>query len=179
MDSSIISAVKKEPEAKEESIEIDDNAEPPHKKFKSDVWDYFTKIDKYKAKCNLCFREYSTKQGSTTAIRRHYASIHNSEDQSSAKADIKAEKTIVPLESTSTKAQALTQAIAYVMCKDFQPLNIVDNQGFKYLMSMAEPRYTIPHRTTFSRNIIPSIYDKEVERIRVKLTNDLKGYFVY
>ena len=39
--------------------------------------------------------------------------------------------------------------------------SFVDDKGFKelHVMQQLEPRYEIPHRTTFSRSIIPSIYE--------------------
>ena len=43
---------------------------------------------------------------------------------------------------------------------DFQLYSLVCDRGFKGLMQQLEPRYEIPHRKTFSRSVIPSIYEE-------------------
>ena len=51
----------------------------------------------------------------------------------------------------------LTSSIASMVCADGIPTNIVNREGFKNVLSVAEPRYKIPHYTTFSRSIIPRL----------------------
>ena len=57
-----------------------------------------------------------------------------------------------------------------MMIHDFQPYSFVEDKGFKELMQQLEPRYEIPHRTTFSRSIIPTIYGEVKQQIKFKLT---------
>ncbi|KAK1116715.1 hypothetical protein K0M31_018108 [Melipona bicolor] len=44
---------------------------------KSYVWQYFSKINKSKAKCSICNREFVVKYGNTSCLLRHLTSIHN------------------------------------------------------------------------------------------------------
>ncbi|XP_065895780.1 zinc finger BED domain-containing protein 4-like [Dysidea avara] len=70
------------------------------------------------------------------------------------------------LDSNSALHKKITRGIAGMMIHDFQPYSFVEDRGFSELMQQLEPHYQIPHRTTFSRSIVPSMYKearKEVE----------------
>ena len=69
------------------------------------------------------------------------------------------------LETSSIRHKKITEKIAGVLVHDFQPFSFVENRGFKELMEELEPRYEIPHRTTFSRSVIPRIYKEVKEQI--------------
>lgn len=43
-------------------------------------------------------------------------------------------------------AGALTNAILFTIAKDNLPFNIVNKEGFKYLMKIATPLYKVPER---------------------------------
>lgn len=47
-----------------------------------------------------------------------------------------------------------------MICIDNQPYSMVEDQGFKRLMSYLEPRYNIPSRKYFSTKLIPQLYEK-------------------
>ena len=40
------------------------------------------------------------------------------------------------------------------------PFSIVEEPGFVELLTYAEPRYKLPHRTTFSRTHLPELYQQ-------------------
>ncbi|XP_065671849.1 zinc finger BED domain-containing protein 6-like [Hydra vulgaris] len=71
-----------------------------------------------------------------------------------------------PLTSTDPKAIKITRLIAEMICTDNQPVSIVENPGFKRLLQILEPRYTIPSRKYFSTIEIPSIYQKVSSKIQ-------------
>ena len=50
-----------------------------------------------------------------------------------------------------------------MMIHDFQPFAFVEDRGFKELL---EPGYNIPHRTTFSRPVIPGIYEEAKQKVK-------------
>lgn len=52
---------------------------------------------------------------------------------------------------TGAKGIRITNAILYMMCKDAQPFQIVENKGFLNLMKVAAPLYKVPSRFTFKR----------------------------
>lgn len=68
--------------------------------------------------------------------------------------------------STHSRAIKITSLIAEMICTDNQPISIVENPGFRRLLQFLEPRYTIPGRKHFSSTVIPSIYDKVINKIK-------------
>ena len=46
---------------------------------------------------------------------------------------------------------------------EVQKSGIPEDRGSIELMQQLEPRYKIPHRTTFSRSVVPSIYKEMKE----------------
>ena len=58
------------------------------------------------------------------------------------------------------KAVAITELIGKMMALDIQPFSIAEDQGFCNLMKHTSPLYKIPHRTTFSRSVIPDLYEQ-------------------
>ena len=64
------------------------------------------------------------------------------------------------LETSSSRHKRITKKIAGVLTHDFQPYSFVEDRGFKELKEELEPRYEIPHQTTFTRSVIPRIYQE-------------------
>lgn len=54
------------------------------------------------------------------------------------------------------KSEKLIHAIMFMICKDNQPLSIVEDEGFKYLMKTVSPNFKVPSR----RNICSKIFEK-------------------
>ena len=57
----------------------DDNgecSEPKKAKNASYVWQHFTKLDRFSAKCNTCNRTLKIPGGSTSSLDRHFSSKH-------------------------------------------------------------------------------------------------------
>lgn len=59
--------------------------------------------------------------------------------------------------SESAKKET-TIFIARMIAQDLQPYEFVENKGFQDLIRHLQPQYKIPHRTTFSRTVIPELY---------------------
>lgn len=57
-----------------------------------------------------------------------------------------------------TTSEKYTNAIAYWIATDMQPYRSVPKQGFKHLMYVICPGYTIPSRQVFADNKIPALY---------------------
>ncbi|XP_042216861.1 zinc finger BED domain-containing protein 4-like [Homarus americanus] len=49
--------------------------------------------------------------------------------------------------------------------------NVVDDKGFKRLVSALDPRYELPSRRELTRTHLPNIYDQEVKRVKKELEN--------
>ena len=69
-----------------------------------------------------------------------------------------AEKT-VPFSPGSVKYKRLSAATTGFITQSLQPLSIVDESSFRYLLMVAEPRFKLRHRTHFTDKIIPAKYD--------------------
>jgi len=61
------------------------------------------------------------------------------------------------------------------MAIDYQPYSVVENRGFRELMAVVEPRYQLPSRTTFSRHLLPELYNKTKQALVRRITSDLVG----
>ena len=77
------------------------------------------------------------------------------------------------LNSSSTLHKKITRGIAGIMIHDFQPYSFVEDRGFSELMHQLEPRYQIPHQTTFSRSVVPSLYKEARKKVELKLSDVL------
>lgn len=148
------------------------------------IWNFFTRTGKDNATCNICNVNRSTPTGTTTTLKNHlkkhlrayqeYLRLttlkENKIRENRKKTDkiqlsgenSKEFKSIFKntiLEPTNKRAKEITKAIALFICKGLQPYNVVEEEAFKYLLHVLEPRYKVPCRTTFSRSIIPSLYE--------------------
>lgn len=55
---------------------------------------------------------------------------------------------------------------------DFQPFSVVEDCGFKDLVNYLEPKYKIPSRQTFSRRIIPEMFEEKRTKIKNVIDQD-------
>lgn len=67
-----------------------------------------------------------------------------------------------------SKGIQLTNSILYMICKDSQPFQIVENEGFLNLMKVACPLYKVPSRFTLKR-MLETKYDIIREHFKDKL----------
>ncbi|XP_011688860.1 PREDICTED: zinc finger BED domain-containing protein 4-like [Wasmannia auropunctata] len=149
------------------------------------IWNFFTRIEKDNATCNTCGTKRSTPTGTTTTLKNHlkkHLSAHQeylrltslkennikrkktNEERSKTNLLKNSKESLKPLfkntyfDSSNKRAKDITKAIALFICKGLQPFSVVEEEGFKYLLHILEPRYKIPCRSTFSRTIIPDLY---------------------
>jgi len=154
------------------------------RKLTSPIWEYFaiSEEDESKAKCKLCTTEISrggdkVANFTTTNLKKHLEDRHkekfaefekkieeiDEEKKSGSNVDnpllitdfYHSEKTI---DFSHPMAKKITTAIAFMISADCQPISIVENDGFRYLLNLLEPRYVLPTRQTFSEKIILSLY---------------------
>ena len=78
------------------------------------------------------------------------------------------------LPSSSRRAREITFAMAQFIVKDLRPYVVVENEGFKNLIKVLEPKYSIPSRQHFSEKVIPDLYTK----VSTQVKQDLKGSYV-
>ena len=131
---------------------------PKLKKFRSDVWDFFTKVPGGKKVLGevlggLCKNEYSY-LGTTSNLREYLLRYHKEKykrnESGSNKASDGKEQTSIDAFFTRSKcppsrAKKITKLIAFMVVKDLRPAAVVDGEGFKRLLSYLEPGYVISH----------------------------------
>jgi len=73
-------------------------------------------------------------------------------------------------EFNDSQSLRLHRAVAEMIALDDQPFSVVDNVGFRRLMQLVEPRYTLPSDTYLRQTAMPDLYkhmcDKVVDVIR-------------
>lgn len=82
--------------------------------------------------------------------------------------------------STGNKTIRFNNAMLFMICKDNQPFNIVENEGFKHLFKVIAPQYKLPSKQTVTRwldekyDVLSKIYkDKLLEVQHITLTTDI------
>jgi hypothetical protein len=155
---------------------------------RSIVWENFIPKESDATKaiymCGIkCKAELSiSESGTTSNLRKHLITKHKmlleqleedkEEDQSTQvkdNKDIKQMLKIMREDLDSARSDKITKAITELMIYDNQPFSIVGNKAFKNLISYFEPKYVIPHRTTFSRTILIERYFQAEIKIKALL----------
>lgn len=82
--------------------------------------------------------------------------------------------------STGNKTRRYNNAMLFMICKDNQPFNIVENEELKHLLKVIAPQYKLPSRYTITRwldekyHVLSEIYkDKLLEVQHITLTTDI------
>ena len=173
-------------------------AEDNNNNLRSVIWQYFDrrKIDSNifaYCKVGCCSVKLACPTGTTTALYGHLKSYHPKESKECEKkneelkrskkeekshvvanqttvTDLWAKKTTWP--SNHSKATEINQAIGYMIASDFLPYDFVEERGFQALMKLIVPQYHVPSRTTFSRNIIPAMYQNLKRETVGRISND-------
>ena len=74
----------------------------------------------------------------------------------------------------SDRAKELTEGIVKMVVLDLEPYKLVDHEGFRNFVKIAEPRYQMPSRNTISKEV-SLFYKSESARIKDEIQNDLKN----
>lgn len=165
---------------------------------KSSVWKHFgfpfkdgqiIEKDKKKRKdvtCRLCFRaiKYS---GNTTNLRFHLKEHHRSVFQSlptddkavkSSEGACSGQSTIYQtlamkerIHQSSPRWSRLTDSVCYFIAEDMQPLDTVDDHGFRHLVHTFEPRYDPPSRKSLTTKYLPQMFEGEKSKVKRHLSS--------
>ena len=134
--------------------------------------------------CKLCPKvlKYS---GNTANLHYHLELNHHTQflllqtkekekDQSSTSTQKSVKDLFVqatPLPTSSTRWNHLTESLCYFIAKDMQPIDTIDDKGFRKMLQQFEPRYTPPDCKTVSTKYLPQMF--QTEKDCVKLTRFL------
>ncbi|CAJ2643835.1 unnamed protein product [Trifolium pratense] len=146
---------------------------------KSWVWDHFTKVGG-KAVCNWCkntsYKADSHRNGTSnlaTHLRTQCKKFPKHHDPNHDP-----NQTVLSLQDTNgtgSSANALVavhfdsdlcrQALARMLIVDELPFSFVENEGFRYFMSVTQPRLVIPGRMAIARDCL-NLYTSEKHKLR-------------
>ncbi|XP_040188247.1 E3 SUMO-protein ligase ZBED1-like [Rana temporaria] len=151
--------------------------------FKSPVWDHFgfpvkydhegkRMVDKTVTACRHCGTRKPYDSGNTSSMATHLKRHHPGVPLTVTGVKTKAvQQPLItaafkqPLIPQSDRAKAITKAIGVFIGADMRPYSIVQNEGFKHMLNVLEPRYNIPSRTHFSEKVVPELYEQEKKKV--------------
>lgn len=141
--------------------------------FKSKVWAHFgfyntddgKTLDKDYAICKNCLAKVKY-NGNTTNMHSHLVRHHPdlaSEEKTANVSTPGSQPTLdtvfkAKLPFASPRAASITKSIAGFICKDLRPYSVVENEGFRRMLTTLEPRYEVPSRRYFTDKAIPALY---------------------
>uniref|UniRef100_A0A3Q2YJJ4 Zinc finger BED domain-containing protein 4-like n=2 Tax=Hippocampus comes TaxID=109280 RepID=A0A3Q2YJJ4_HIPCM len=147
-----------------------DTQETVRKKQKmSKVWDHF-RLKQYNiVQCDHCHAELAFHSSTSTMIS-HLNRKHPVVVSSSTSFDDTSTSLGRPVPSCSVKEAALlTESILDMLVTDMRPLSMVEDKGFRKMISTFNPKYIIPSITYFT-----NIMEKRHQEMTEKLKNVLQ-----
>ena len=72
---------------------------------------------------------------------------------------------------TSTHYIMLQQKVAEDLIAEMKPFNTVESESFKNLCTALNPRFQMPSKTHFTRNVIPKTYEDTKQKVKELLNN--------
>jgi len=116
----------------------------------------FLKFDNNKTLCSFCPASFSKSTGIST-IKRHFER-HHEEVYNQIK---KVAQDIIPYtEEEHERVEEINNSLFGWIISDQQPFNVVENEEFKNLFFVLDPRYKLPTRQTVSHRI-EEIFSKQ------------------
>jgi hypothetical protein len=152
----------------------------------SNIWDSFIKnpTDGSKATCRKCRKVVSrgksnakSKSWGNGPLWNHFKTCSPA-GSSSSTTQLSLAQTLsrnTPFAKESVKAKAITNAIAMMVAVDLRPYSIVENDGFKDLMKVVEPRYHMVSRKELTNTVIPEIVSDLEGKIKGSMQSSQSG----
>ncbi|XP_029307720.1 zinc finger BED domain-containing protein 4 [Cottoperca gobio] len=158
----------------------------------SPVWQFYRVFEKDMklAVCMVCLRKIPrggtrAKNFNTTNLIRHLKVSHIAEYEefskmARTKAERERERLATPqlsvtetLHPHSKNPKEISAKIMEFICRDHQPLSIVEGEGFRELISDLEPRYTLPGRKYFTDVCLPQLYQSVYTHVHSLMKHDI------
>ncbi|XP_067135790.1 E3 SUMO-protein ligase ZBED1-like [Centruroides vittatus] len=127
---------------------------------RSSVWKHFgfevddcgVQIDKKTVWCRVCDARVAY-SGNTSNLSAH---INKCQKISKISGEIKKPRMpiLAKLPASSKRARDMTIAITNFIVKDLHPIDIINGKGFREMLEMAAPEYTIPNENMIFENLI-------------------------
>ncbi len=148
------------------------------------IWDHFIKnpLDGSKSTCRKCRQVVS--RGSSTSKAKSWGNeplwTHFkicSPSSSSTSTQLNLQQTFArntPLQKDSVKAKSITRAIG-MMVVDLRPYSIIENDGFRELLQLLQPRYSMISKRELANTVVPEIFSALKEKIKKSLELSKSG----
>ena len=166
----------------------------PNPTAKREVWEHFgypgnengSIATKSRVICRLCKRDMPYKNNTTNLydhLDRHHKEVymkteHYKQRQSSGSQQAHQpslhetiKKAQPPFSKSSERYKKLANAVAQFIAKDLQPISVVDGEGFKRLMELAEPRFIVPSHTYVTNTLLPALYVDVQHKVKIVLSS--------
>ncbi|CAH1107911.1 unnamed protein product [Psylliodes chrysocephalus] len=65
----------------------------------------------------------------------------------------------------------IDRCLVELITRDYQPISIVEDKGFRNFVNTLNPSYQIPTRKTVSNTLLPEIYEKRVNKVQSIVKN--------
>lgn len=139
----------------------------------------------FRAPSALALQPSTSRASSVTSNRKWLNYVKESECESeksfssTGESSLKKNSHHQPTLSSGSQSVRLTNAILYVICKDSQPFQIVETEGFLNLMKVSAPLYKVPSRFTMknmlgNKFIIQNYFKEKIMNVdSVTLTTDI------
>lgn len=150
-------------------------------KKRSEVWQVFSPVPgREAATCDNCNRPAILTRGNNTTglwrhLRTHHPEIYERLSPSKQKKAPTKARPQDAFRPNHPRAERITRRLGMFMALDFQPYSSVAGEGMQGLLEELEPRYVIPHPTTFSRTVIPSITNEYKEKVKAVIQKDIEN----
>lgn len=161
----------------------------------------FSEKNKATVICNICSLTFAYKNSSTSSLKRHLERKHDAivkktkpaaatssstPTASSSSSTTHTQSTIAgflaskaPLKPSNDRAQNITRLITHMFALDLQPLNFIENTGFRNLLKYLEGRYVIPSRALFRNKHIPELYNSTAKQLRSVIQGAADGLSIF
>ncbi|XP_029966352.1 zinc finger BED domain-containing protein 4-like [Salarias fasciatus] len=169
------------------------------KRRKSAVWDYFTQPIPGKAVCNTC-KEHVSMGGGTNAktfntsnlwshLRIHHSDLYATaqlqlENATSSQAETTtlSQPKIQDLfqkqrkwPNSDQRSKLIDKLITEMIITDNQPFTVVSDIGFKRLIGVAAPQYSLKNEKYYRTEMLPEVHHKVVEKVKALINPENAG----
>ncbi|XP_060796685.1 zinc finger BED domain-containing protein 4-like [Neoarius graeffei] len=164
---------------------------------KNPLWQHFTEATSGKARCNICNSlvsmgaEKGKSKNTTnlwTHLKRHHLEAHNNalkerdERAASSSASTSTQPIVAQLfdaqrkwPNSDNRSKKIDVAIMEMIATDNQPFTVVADVGFKRLVAMLEPRYSLKSEKYYRTVLFEDVHSKVEKKIKELITLDNAG----
>ena len=125
----------------------------------SDVWNYFKKVEKEKARCIYCNKMLTCKGSSTSSLHNHLKTVHDKvTEKKSSDAGPSSQTSTQPCILNFVKRTSLEEIVSKLAALDGLSINCITNSSF-IRESLQQRNYCLPQNNSRVMNLIYKFYE--------------------